>query len=230
MESHPPRQEQASDSRPGRYVKRSRVRLTAILIAIPVALILLLADQASKSYIVSNYVPNDFIAGTRYVSLVFVTNIGGICGYAQGAGTLLTAMGIVTSVLLIAFLFTAVPANAVYGIAFGMLLAGAVGNLIDRLRFGYVVDFITLDLLRWPSFNIADASIVGGVALTVLLTGWDMLQEQLDRTTGDTVTQGPEDGPRVLGMTWGWSTVILLVVAGASFAVAYWFCVYRPFD
>lgn len=209
---------------------RSAVPLTIVAIAIGVALILLVADQGSKSYIVDNYLPNEWIAGSPYLSLVFVSNVGGVCGYAQGAGTLLTAVGVVTSALIILFLFVAMPPSPVYGVAFGMLLAGALGNLIDRLRFGYVVDFITLDFLRWPSFNIADASIVGGIALIGFLTVWETFQEQRRRAADDTASQEQADGPRPSTLNLGWSTIVFLAIAGITFAVAYWLCVFRPFD
>jgi signal peptidase II len=201
-----------------------------IAVAIGVALVLLIADQGSKSYIVDNYLPNQWIVGSPYLSLVFVTNVGGVCGYAQGAGTLLTAVGVVTSALIIVFLFVAMPPSPVYGVAFGMLLAGALGNLVDRLRFGYVVDFITLDFLRWPSFNIADASIVGGIALIGFLTVWEMVQEGRRPVVDHTLPRDQTGSSRVLGLNLGWSTIIFLVVAGITFAVAYWFCVFRPFD
>jgi signal peptidase II len=230
MEPHPPRNSSASDSLAPTVLRRSSVPLTIVAIAIGVALALLVADQASKGYIVDNYQPNEWIAGSPYLSLVFVTNVGGVCGYAQGAGTLLTAVGVVTSALIIVFLFVAMPASPVYGVAFGMLLAGALGNLVDRLRFGYVVDFITLDFLRWPSFNIADSSIIGGIALIGFLTIWEMIQEERHTATGDTSSQLPAGGSRVLGLNLGWSTIVFLVVAGITFAVAYWFCVFRPFD
>lgn len=230
METHSPQEAQSAESVDPVGNHRPSGRLAVIAIAIVLALVILLADQAAKSYVVSNYLPNEWIAGTPSISLVFVTNVGGICGYAQGAGTILTAVGIATSALIIAFLFTAIPAGPSYGIAFGMLLAGALGNLIDRLRFGYVVDFITLDLLHWPSFNIADASIIGGIALIGLLTVWEMIAERSHEASADASSQGPNGGPRVRGMALGWSTVIFLAAAGVTFAVAYWFCVYRPFD
>ncbi len=55
-------------------------------------------------------------------------------------------------------------------IAFSLVLAGALGNLLDRLMFGYVVDFLDFNLgfYRWPTFNIADISIFIGAALLIL--------------------------------------------------------------
>ncbi|MEO0083937.1 MAG: signal peptidase II [candidate division WOR-3 bacterium] len=53
---------------------------------------------------------------------------------------------------------------------FGLLLAGAIGNLIDRIRLGYVIDFIDMGIknLRWPTYNIADLSIVLGCAIIII--------------------------------------------------------------
>jgi signal peptidase II len=230
MEPLPSDDPKASDSLAPAALGPPSVPLAILAIAIGVALLLLLADQGSKSYIVDNYQPNQWIAGSPYLSLVFVTNVGGVCGYAQGAGTLLTAVGVVTSALIVVFLFVAMPPSPLYGVAFGMLLAGALGNLIDRLRFGYVVDFITLDFLRWPSFNIADSSIVGGIALIGFLTVWEMVQEKHRAVADEALTHDQSGAARVLGIPLGWSTVVFLVVAGITFAVAYWFCVFRPFD
>jgi len=182
-----------------------------ISIAAGVAVILLMVDQFTKSIIVNNYLPNQVIAALKGVSLVYVTNSGGICGYGQGAGALLTVIGFLTTALIIIAIPTLMPNTLLYAAAFGMLLAGATGNLIDRLRFGYVVDFITLDLrlLRWPSFNIADTSIVAGITLIGLLTWWEAKQESRHTPRG--------------------STIVFLVIAVLVLAAAYLFCVWRPF-
>jgi signal peptidase II len=188
------------------------------VVAAAVAAVLLLADQTSKSYIVSNYLPGQFVVGNSYLSLVFVTNPGGICGYAQGAGTLLTVVGVATSLFIVVSIFTIMPDSLIHAAAFGSLFAGAVGNLIDRLRFGYVVDFITLDFLNWPSFNLADASIIGGVALVGFLTLFGTAH-------GDTGEKSAESSRPEIGR----NSIFFLVVAGLAFAVAYLFCVFRPF-
>jgi signal peptidase II len=56
--------------------------------------------------------------------------------------------------------------------ALGLVLGGAIGNLIDRLRFGRVVDFLDIGYgdVRWPVFNVADVAVVAGVALFLLVT------------------------------------------------------------
>ncbi len=60
------------------------------------------------------------------------------------------------------------PQQRLLAASLGLLLAGAVGNLLDRIRLGYVVDFIVFtvrDSFRWPTFNVADAAIAVGVGL-----------------------------------------------------------------
>lgn len=186
-----------------------------ILIALAAAFILLAADQLAKGAIVHRYEANETIARGSLVSLVYVTNTGGICGYGQNAGTLLTVVGIATTglVLLAAVL---IPDSPLYGLAFGMLLAGSAGNLIDRLRYGEVIDFITVHLLRLPSFNLADGWIVGGIGLVGLLTILEWLQER--------------DSTRALtGSQLGWGAAIALLLILLAIGAVYMFCVLRPF-
>ncbi len=193
-----------------------------IAISAAVAVLLFFSDQAVKNFIVSNYVPNELIAGSRYVSLVFVTNVGGVCGYAQGAGILLAGIGVLTAVAIIASVLLFMPDGRVYGIAFGMLFGGATGNLADRLRFGYVIDYLTLDLLRWPSFNIADASIVGGVAVIGFLTLWEEYRLRIDEARRQPQHPGRDHQDR-------YSIITLVILAGLLAAAGYLLCVVRPF-
>ena len=80
----------------------------------------------------------------------------------------------VIAVLVSAFLVYSLYKNRITkhreNIAFALVLAGALGNLVDRLMFGYVVDFLDFDLgfYRWPTFNVADISIFIGAALLIL--------------------------------------------------------------
>lgn len=223
MDSYPAHDDPLSQRpAPTRY-SRPSIPFRMLIIVASVAALLLLADRASKSYIVNNYAPNEFIAGTPYLSLVFVTNTGGICGYAQGANILLTVVGVLTIIFIVVSILFFMPHSLFYATAFGSLLAGATGNLIDRLRFGYVVDFITLDVLHWPSFNIADSSIIGGIALIGFLTVREMVQERNQEPGFD------GDRAHLLQVGLGQSTFIFLIVAGLLFVVAYLLCVFRPF-
>ena len=125
----------------------------------------LLMDQLSK-YLVQKYLP----LGQSWPSdgLLRLTH-GTNSGSAFGLFPNMTPVLIVASVVAIGFVayFYRVHAmpKPLLRFAVGLLLGGAVGNLIDRLRFGTVVDFI--DVGWWPIFNLADSSIVVGVTLLV---------------------------------------------------------------
>jgi len=187
-----------------------------IAISAGLALIVLCCDQLFKYNITRHYQPNDIIVGFQSFSLRFVTNTGGVCGYAQGANTILTAVGLLTTIIILGVILYWMPQHLPHSAAFGFLLAGAAGNLIDRLRFGYVVDYITLDLLKWPSFNIADASILAGIGLVALLAVQEMWQER-KQSTG------------ALAQPLDRNTIIFFVAAGLVFVLAYIVCIFRPF-
>ena len=176
MAFHLPPHHSSSTQSTGKSTSNPAAKHRAIATALTVASIFLLADQFTKQWIIDHFQPNDLIAGTQFLSFVYVTNAGGIFGFAQGGSTLFLAAGILTTALVILAIKIFLPQSLPYSAAFGLLLAGTVGNLVDRLRFGYVIDFITLDFVwRWPSFNIADASIVGGIVLIGLLYFWETL-------------------------------------------------------
>jgi signal peptidase II len=111
--------------------------------------------------------------------LTYVTNSGAAFGLFQGWSSVFIVIAIVVIVALVWYYLQLSDGEWLVQLALGLQLGGAVGNLIDRLRFGgSVVDFIDLNfwpLKRWPIFNIADSSIVVGVSLLTLLMiceGW----------------------------------------------------------
>ena len=83
---------------------------------------------------------------------------------------LLVLVTIVAAVVITWFAVGTQPEQRLLRTGFAFLLGGAVGNLIDRLRFGYVIDFVDwyVGQLHWPAFNIADSAIVAGIALVML--------------------------------------------------------------
>src|SRR5690606_3926367 len=80
----------------------------------------------------------------------------------------------VVAIFVISFLVYKTEARAkLQVISLSLILAGAVGNLIDRVRFGYVVDFLDFhwkEVYHWPAFNVADSSIVVGVGIWLVLS------------------------------------------------------------
>lgn len=143
----------------------ARAWLTAALIAVSVTG----ADQLSKEAIERNLVPGEVVAVAGPLELTHVTNTGIAFGLAGGGGI---AIVIFTAVALAAMLaiFARQARRPGMPLAVGLLVGGAVGNLIDRIAQEAVTDFVKLPF--WPSFNVADVAITVGV----LILAWIFLR------------------------------------------------------
>ncbi|MBI4368288.1 MAG: signal peptidase II [Candidatus Omnitrophica bacterium] len=137
-----------------------------MIILYSIAGIVLLLDQLTKffalAYLSSGHIP--IVPHVFHLSLV--ENTGVAFGFFRGHPELLT--GIITVSVLCLFAFSKFfwRETLYRRVAYGLILGGAIGNWIDRLRFEHVIDF--LDFRVWPVFNIADACITIGVSLFVL--------------------------------------------------------------
>jgi len=132
------------------------------------ALLLVVADQLSKLWIRSNLAIGESLFEVGFFRLIYVRNSGAAFGLFQGQSFILALIALVgvAVLLLYAFLFHHKISFLDKGpgkVALGLLLGGAVGNLIDRIRIGYVTDFIDVGI--WPTFNIADSAIVVGAII-----------------------------------------------------------------
>lgn len=101
------------------------------------------------------------------VRLDYTENSGAAFGILQARGLLFILVAVVVSAAIIVSYRRVVVSPLPVRVALGLVLGGSIGNLVDRLRLGYVVDFI--DLRWWPVFNLADSSIVVGVLLLAAL-------------------------------------------------------------
>jgi signal peptidase II len=149
--------EDKSKASPGKY--RGKLRLFLIVAALVVAL-----DQLSKLWINTNRPQTELLPG--FLDLVYVENTGAIFGLFHSHTELFIVLGIAVSVIILVFLHYFPPATNVGMVSFALILSGAVGNLIDRIRLGYVIDFIIIhvqELFRWPAFNIADTALTVGI-------------------------------------------------------------------
>jgi len=140
---------------------------------------LIAADQLSKAWIErtiplgSGYAP--IPALDPYFMLVHWGNTGTAFGLLQGFGGLFAMLALIVIIVVLA-LAHQLPLEH-WGVRFsiGLVLSGAIGNLIDRVRLGHVTDFLLFQapigerMYQWPAFNVADSSIVVGVILLGLL-------------------------------------------------------------
>ena len=133
------------------------------------ALLVVVADQLSKLWIRSNLLVGQSLFEMGFFQIIRLPpNTGAAFGLFQDQSFALTIVAIVgiAAILLYALLiYRRFPFlnNLLGRSALGLILGGTIGNLIDRLRFGGVTDFISIGI--WPAFNIADAAIVVGVIL-----------------------------------------------------------------
>ena len=131
------------------------------------ALLVFVADQASKA-LVLRYLPlgrswNPIPFLRRWVSITHVVNSGAAFGLFPDHGTLFVVIAVVVVAAIVTY-YRYLPTDRwLVRTSLGLQLGGALGNLLDRLHYGHVVDFI--DFKVWPVFNLADSAIVVGVAI-----------------------------------------------------------------
>ena len=132
------------------------------------ALLVIAADQLSKIWIRSNLARWESLPETGLFRLTHVQNTGAAFGLFQGQSfplTIVALIGIFVLLFFVLFIYRRFPfLNSRLGKpVLGLILGGTVGNLVDRLRLGYVTDFISIGI--WPAFNIADSAITVSVFL-----------------------------------------------------------------
>ena len=131
------------------------------------------ADQLSKYAAVHYLVANKAVAATSFFNLVLVYNAGAAFSFLSDAAgwqrLLFIAIAAIASVWIV-YLLSKYPHQRLFALALSLVLAGAIGNLIDRIRVGAVIDFLDFHALgyHWPAFNVADSAITCGASrLTV---------------------------------------------------------------
>jgi len=135
------------------------------------------ADQLAKYAAVQYLAANKAVAVTPFFNLILVYNSGAAfsvlsdaAGWQRG---LFIAIALVASAWIVSLL-RKYPHQRLFALALSLVLAGAVGNVIDRILIGAVIDFLDFHALgyHWPAFNVADSSITCGAALLI----WDALR------------------------------------------------------
>ncbi|HEY0921025.1 signal peptidase II [Rheinheimera pacifica] len=138
-------------------------------------LLVLVADQVSKQVVIANMQLFDSIELLPFFNFTYVRNYGAAFSFLSDAGGwqrwFFTIIAVVISCVLAVWLARNNKTQLKLNLALSLVLAGAIGNLIDRSIYGYVIDFFHLYYQNWhyPAFNIADSAICIGAALLI----WD---------------------------------------------------------
>ena len=156
-----------------------------------IAALVVAVDQLTKYLIVTNVKPqgsSGFIP--HLLSFVYSENRGVAFGLFQDATWLFIVL---TSIVIVVFLFLLIKyykTGKLFSIASALIIGGGIGNLIDRIRLGYVVDFLKFQFIDFPIFNIADCFItVGAVMFAIYVI---FLNEKKEQTDGN--DEGRADG------------------------------------
>ena len=135
-----------------------------------IAGIIIILDQVTKAIVRANipfggqWMPLEWLA--PYFRFVHWQNTGAAFGLFQGGGLVFGILAVIVTVFIVIYYPQIPDEEKLMRVAISMQLGGAIGNLIDRIRFGPVTDFISVG--SFPVFNIADSSITVGVGLLIL--------------------------------------------------------------
>jgi signal peptidase II len=155
------------------------------MLVLLLGLVILFLDQLTKQWIRSSYTYGDshpIIEGL--FNLVYVRNDGAAWNILSGHSIILILVSVVVLVLLIIYRRSFLQEQFSHKILLGLMVGGIVGNLIDRIRFGWVTDFLDFHIgtHHWPAFNVADSAICIAVALYIIT---NMLEEHSKKKSAE---------------------------------------------
>ena len=145
------------------------------VLSIIIATVLFLTDFVTKRYVLSNInVGETFGSFTPLIDFTYVQNTGAAFSIMSGKMGFLSLISILFCIGLVAYWIIKKPRQKLLCISLAMIFGGALGNAVDRIAYGFVVDFIETTFINFPVFNIADIGItVGTILLAIYLLFFD---------------------------------------------------------
>jgi signal peptidase II len=146
---------------------------TSYWVWLSIAALILIADQFTKVLMVSTYQLGEGFSVTEFFNIVRVHNEGAAFSFLATAGGwqrwFFTGLGLVATLFMV-WMLKRHPGQKLFGFAIACILGGAIGNVLDRVMYGYVVDFLDFHYagIHFPAFNVADCGISVGAALLIL--------------------------------------------------------------
>ena len=146
---------------------------TSYWVWLGIAAVVLIADQFTKLLIVSTYQLGEGFPVSSFFNIVRVHNEGAAFSFLATAGGwqrwFFTGLGVAATFFMV-WMLKKYPGQKLFGLAIACILGGAIGNVIDRVLYGYVVDFLDFHYagIHFPAFNVADCGISVGAALLIL--------------------------------------------------------------
>ena len=148
-------------------------RNSPLLPWLAIAALIVIADQITKTLIIGSFQHGDSVTITSFFNIVRVHNAGAAFSFLAGASGwqrwFFVGLGAAAAVFIV-WMLRSHSGQRLFSTALALILGGAVGNVIDRLLHGYVVDFIQVHYAGWyfPAFNVADSAISVGAACLIL--------------------------------------------------------------
>ena len=152
---------------------RSSSGAPSLVLWLGLALVVIVLDQFTKTLILGYFQLGDSRAVTSFFNVVRVHNTGAAFSFLAGAAGwqrwFFVTLGLVATGFIV-WMLRSHPAQKLFCFAVTMIMGGALGNVVDRLLHGYVVDFIQVHWRGWsfPSFNVADSAITLGAILLIV--------------------------------------------------------------
>ncbi len=133
----------------------------------------LISDQFTKFIVVNNFNIGEILTLLPFFNIVRIQNYG--ISFGMLSGTVQPFILISISIVIICFLIIYLRKHKQYNLPIILIISGAVGNIIDRVRFHSVIDFLDfhLGIYHWPAFNIADSAIVIGVFILLFVSNME---------------------------------------------------------
>ena len=160
-----------------RLLSRFEYCLYIVIVAVGIGL-----DQLTKLLAVKFLMPLDTVPIIQNVlHLTYMENRGAAFGMLANNRWIFLIVSTLAILAMIFYLFSGLSEGRFAGIALSMLISGGIGNMIDRLAKGYVVDFIDFRLINFAIFNGADTFVCVGAGLLILALVFDMIDERKER-------------------------------------------------
>lgn len=160
-------------ARGGQTMRFGKASSSGMLHWLGLAFVILLVDQFTKVLIVGYYHLGDSSFVTSFFNVVRVHNSGAAFSFLAGASGwqrwFFTVVGLVAAGVIL-WMLKSHPGQRLFSFAMACILGGAIGNVVDRLLYGYVVDFLDFHWhgMHFPAFNVADSAITVGATCLIL--------------------------------------------------------------
>ena len=139
-------------------------------------------DQITK-FLASSFLPfgkeKPILDGL--LSFTYITNDGAAWGMLDNARWVFMSVSTVAIIAMAIFLYGGLSQSRLYTVSVALMLSGGIGNMIDRIAYGYVVDFIDAAFMDFPKFNIADSLVCIGAGLLILALVLDIIKESKEQ-------------------------------------------------